>query len=109
MDTQTIINIILPIATGIAGWFTGGKKRKRDSLREQNNLLSELQSSVDMLLEKNKTLLDEIINLRGENADLKYKLELIQRDHATMKDENAHLQTALNTLIAKLEEKKEKE
>jgi FtsZ-binding cell division protein ZapB len=96
MDTlMTVLSFILPVLTGVVGWFAGGKKRK-------NDFLHELQSSVDMLLEKNKTLLMEVINLRGENADQKKQLNEMQFNLETLRRENEHLTMAFNNLMNKI-------
>jgi hypothetical protein len=43
MDVITIIlNVAVPVFTGVIGWFAGGKKRR-------NDFLGNLQSSINML------------------------------------------------------------
>jgi len=70
-----IVNILIPCVTGIAGWFVGRKKQRNDFLKE-------LQESVDLLAQKNKLqmeeilkLRDEVVILRSENAGLLKKVE----------------------------------
>jgi regulator of replication initiation timing len=67
MDWTTLLSILLPAITGIAGWFTGRKK-------QSNDFLNELQSSINMLAVKNRELMDEVIKLREENAELRVEV-----------------------------------
>jgi hypothetical protein len=49
-------------------WFFGRRKRN-------NDMLSHLQASINMLSDENRKILDENIQLRRENADLKANQE----------------------------------
>jgi len=75
MESFDIINIITPVLTLIGGWLFGRRKQK-------NDFLTELQSSIDLLAEKNKyqmeeiiKLREEIVSLRKENAQLRKEIE----------------------------------
>jgi regulator of replication initiation timing len=67
MDWTTLLSIVLPAITGIAGWFTGRKK-------QSNDFLNDLQASINMLAVKNRELMDEVIKLREENAELRIEV-----------------------------------
>jgi predicted nucleic acid-binding Zn-ribbon protein len=67
-----IINIVAPLITLVGGWFFGRRKQK-------NDFLSDLQASIDLLAEKNKLLMEEVVKLREENACLREELTLLRK------------------------------
>ncbi|MDR1811178.1 MAG: hypothetical protein LBR34_12400 [Prevotella sp.] len=72
MDLENIISYIAPALTALIGWLFGRKK-------ERNDFLNDLQASIDLLAEKNKLLMEEIVKLRDENAQLRYEVEELNR------------------------------
>jgi len=56
-----IINVLTPVFAGVIGWFVGRRKQR-------NDFLTDLQASVDLLAEKNRLQMEEIIKLREELA-----------------------------------------
>ncbi|MCL1867753.1 MAG: hypothetical protein FWF72_02225 [Paludibacter sp.] len=73
MNFDSILNIIIPFATAVAGFFTGKRKQKNDFLKD-------LQASVNMLVAKNKEQVKEIIELRDENANLEQQISRLQNE-----------------------------
>ena len=69
----TILPFVVSIGTFIAGLFMG--KRKRN-----NDFLCELQTSIDLLSAKNKDLVHEVINLRGEVVQLKSENAALRKE-----------------------------
>jgi cell shape-determining protein MreC len=59
MEFSDILPYLASAITGIAGWLGGSRKRK-------NDFLNSLQSSIDLLAEKNRLQMEEIIRLRDE-------------------------------------------
>ncbi len=91
METTDIISIatdvLLPAATGVAG-FLGGRRKRR------NDFLSDLQRSIDALSAKNteqmQTILslnDTVVELRRENAEMKSQVAALRRENADLKGE----------------------
>lgn len=79
--------IIIPLITGIAGWFAGSRKRR-------NDFLGDLQASIDLLSAENKRLLadittcnKEIVAVRRENEELKASVDKLCAENALLKDE----------------------
>ena len=68
INLSDIFTYIAPVLTGVAGWL-GGRRKKN------NDFLGDLQASIDLLAEKNKTLMEEVVKLREENAELRVKIE----------------------------------
>lgn len=74
-----LLDVVMPLLTAVAGYFTGRQKRKNDFLRE-------LQSSIDMLAAKNREQMNEILALRDqvgkltqENAELRQEVAKLQQ------------------------------
>jgi len=78
------INLAIPAVAGAIGWLAGRRKQK-------NDFLSELQSSVNMLSEKNKQQMEEVIQLREENL-------MIRSELAKLREENKALRSEIETL-----------
>ena len=70
MDFQftDIFSYVAPVLTAVAGWFAGRKK-------QNNDFLSDLQASINLLAEENKKLMAEVVELRKENAKLRIEVE----------------------------------
>jgi len=73
-----ILGFALAPITGVVGWVTA--KRSRD-----NNMLTELQGSIDMLVEKNKTLIQDVTDLRIENSQLKSEIQQLRAENKELK------------------------
>jgi uncharacterized coiled-coil DUF342 family protein len=67
-----IVNVLSPIFGGIVGWFVGRRKKN-------NDFLTELQASIDLLASKNKELIEDVVALREENAKLRAQIEELNR------------------------------
>ena len=72
MTTYEWITTFLVPVTGIVSWLAGARMRRNENLKT-------LQTTIDMLVEKNKELYDEIMRLRKENDNL--RVDAIQRDN----------------------------
>ncbi len=80
-------DILIPAATGVAG-FLGGRRKRR------NDFLAELQSSIDALSAKNAeqmntilSLNDTVVELRRENAEMKAGVTALRRENTDLKAE----------------------
>ncbi len=87
---------IIPLVTAAAGWIMGYRKRK-------NDFLSDLQSSIDLLSNENKKLLEditavnsEIVKVRKENEELKAAVEKLCTENSLLKDEIQGLKVRLS-------------
>lgn len=88
---QWILEIAMPIVTGVYGFFAG--RRKKD-----NDFLGELQKSIDLLSAKNTEQIDEIIKLRSQIVTLREEnLELSKRQESLI-HENESLKEEINKL-----------
>ena len=72
MTTYEWITTFLVPVTGIVSWLFGARMRRNENLKT-------LQTTIDMLVEKNKELYDEIMRLRNENDNLRD--EAVKRDN----------------------------
>jgi len=74
---------------GILGWYVGRRKQK-------NDFLSELQWSIDLLSERNKLLVEELLQVREENLIIRIEL-------AGLREENKALRAEIEALKEILE------
>lgn len=64
---EIILSFVLSSITLVVGWIFGRKKQKNDFLTDQ-------ESSITLLAQKNKELIEEVVKLRSENAVLRSEL-----------------------------------
>lgn len=95
MDITTIIGYLFSALTGLAGWMVGRKK-------QNNDFISELQGSINMLAEKNSELLKEIVTLREQNATLLSNQAEMKQEIASLRKENAGLKKEIEDLSERL-------
>ena len=89
------LTLILPVLSSVVTWWVMRKKRK-------NDFLADLQSSIDLLSEKYYTTLQELVVLKGQNAqlmmaqdELKAQIEALSKENAALKDTIDELNTRL--------------
>ena len=82
MDIQFLdaANMLITAGAGIVGWYVGRRKQKDD-------FLAELQSSVNMLSEKNKQQMEEVIQLREENLMIRSELAKLREENRALRSE----------------------
>ena len=61
---QLAETIVAPALTALAGWYAGAKKRK-------NDFLHDMQATINMLADENRKLMEQVVELRRENAALR--------------------------------------
>ncbi|MGL5691077.1 MAG: hypothetical protein ACRDD8_09675 [Bacteroidales bacterium] len=78
------INVFLPYlaagVSGLFGWIVG--KRKQD-----NNFISDLQASINLLSKDNKEVREELISVRREYAKQSALLEKISAENKLLKEQ----------------------
>lgn len=72
MTTYEWITTFLVPVTGIVSWIAGSRMRRNDTIKA-------MQTTIDMLVQKNNELYTEIVRLRTENDNLRD--EAIKRDN----------------------------
>ena len=92
---DTLRDVVLPLITAIVGWFVGRKKK-------DNDFLADLQSSINLLSDKNTDLLKEVVQLRLENAQLMSNQATLQSQIKTLTFQNKELQTEIEQLNERL-------
>ena len=64
MTTYEWITTFLVPVTGIVSWIAGSRVRRNDTLKA-------MQTTVDLLVQKNRELYEELLRLRQENDALR--------------------------------------
>jgi len=82
----TTLPYAVSIVTFVVGLFAG--KRKRN-----NDFLSELQTSIDMLSAKNKNLIHDVINLRDEVVQLRAENAILRKEIEELSGKFLNVQT----------------
>lgn len=77
----TWATFVLPPVTGIITWYLGRHKRTSDTL-------TEMQKTIDMLVEKNNELYLQVISLREENNKLTVEVSCLMSKLDTLKKED---------------------
>jgi FtsZ-binding cell division protein ZapB len=72
MTTYELITTFVGPVCGLIGWLAGRRIRRNETIKA-------LQTTIDMLVEKNKELYDEIMRLRKENDNLRD--DAVKRDN----------------------------
>ena len=82
-----IVNVLTTGVAGVVGWIVGRRKQK-------NDFLGELQNSIDLLAEKNKMQMEQIVNLhedviklREENSQLRNEIQKLQKENARLSED----------------------
>ena len=73
MTTYEWITTFLVPITGIVSWLAGARMRRNESIKA-------LQTTIDMLNERNRELYEEQVRLRKENAELKLAVNELKNE-----------------------------
>lgn len=92
LDLTGIISIIAAPIGGAVGYLAGSKKRN-------NDFLTDLQSSIDLLSKKNTELLTEIVKVKQQNAELQVALARIQIENEALSEQVEALRNQLKSVI----------
>lgn len=96
----TVLGYVFSALTGLVGWWVG--KRKRN-----NDFLTDLQGSVNMLAEENAKLLKELVDVRKDNVILMSNQEQMKIEIEALRKENAALRKEIGELGYRLKAKGE--
>jgi len=83
-------NMAITVGAGIVGWYVGRRKQK-------NDFLSELQSSIDLLSERNKLLVEALLQVREENLIIRIELAGLREENKALRAEIEALKLHLET------------
>ncbi|OJV19869.1 MAG: hypothetical protein BGO30_07270 [Bacteroidetes bacterium 41-46] len=70
--------IMVPISSVIS--YLAGKRIRN------NDFLQQLQASIDMLAKKNATLLEELVTVKEQYADVKLELKKVSKENLQLKE-----------------------
>ena len=87
MDWMMLLYVLPSLVTGFAGFFVGKSARRK----QRNDILQEMQNSIDRLVVANSKLLEEVVASRGENCDMKSAIKRLSSENAELKAEISRL------------------
>lgn len=91
MDWNFIIGTVLGLIGTPIAWLAGRRKANNDFLRD-------LQDSIDLLSEKNKSLLEEVVQLRLENSQLQINQQALMRQLEALREESEAMSAVLKEM-----------
>lgn len=91
MDWNFIIGTVLGLIGTPIAWLAGRRKANNDFLRD-------LQDSIDLLSEKNKSLLEEVVQLRLENSQLQVNQQELMRQLEALREESEAMSAVLKEM-----------
>lgn len=91
MDWNLLIGTVLGLIGTPIAWLAGRRKANNDFLRD-------LQDSIDLLSERNKSLLEEVVQLRLENSQLQVNQQALLRQLEALREEYETINTVLKEM-----------
>jgi uncharacterized protein YlxW (UPF0749 family) len=100
MDWMMLVYVLPSLVTGFGGFFIGKLGRKK----QKNDILQEMQLSIDKLVIENSRLLHEVVEVKSQNADLMVEIKNLQIENERLRAEVKKLGDKVKAL--KLERQK---
>lgn len=91
MDWNLLIGTLLGLIGTPIAWLAGRRKANNDFLRD-------LQDSIDLLSERNKSLLEEVVQLRLENSQLQVNQQALLRQLEALREEYETINAVLKEM-----------
>lgn len=90
-----VVDILLPVLTGVTGWLAGRRKRNNDFLGDLHGSINTLSAKNAELVKTVVALNETVISLRAENAELKSEVSALRTENKQLSDEIAQLRDQL--------------
>lgn len=84
MDIYHILELLLVPITSVVTWLATRNKRRNDAI-------GELQTTIDMLVQKNGSIYQDLINTRKELSEAWAQIEILKTNTDKLLVENAEL------------------
>lgn len=84
MDIYHILELLLVPITSVVTWLATRNKRRNDAI-------GELQTTIDMLVQKNGSIYQDLINTRKELSEAWVQIEILKSNTDKLLVENAEL------------------
>ena len=84
MDIYHILELLLVPITSVVTWLATRNKRRNDAI-------GELQTTIDMLVQKNGSIYQDLINTRKELSEAWVQIEILKTNTDKLLAENAEL------------------
>lgn len=91
MDTETLIGYLINPIAGAIGWLFGRRQRRNTAIQSLQETIKLLSSTIQDDNQKMVSLMNEMQELRRENAELKAGQEELMAQIEALKTENREL------------------
>lgn len=95
MDTSTLLQYVIPVATLAGGWLGGRRKGKAETSKVEGNALSIMQETYTQLVsdmqDRYISLQKEIDSLQVLNKNLTKSLRILKKEVSFLIEENEKL------------------
>lgn len=91
MDIYHILELLLVPITSVVTWLATRNKRRNDAIVE-------LQSTVDMLVQKNGTIYQELIDTRRELSEARTEIDTLKSNQEKLLSENSELKKLIDQI-----------
>lgn len=101
MQLNNLLPYLSSIITALAGWLVGRRK-------QNNDFIADLQSSINLLADKNKALFEEKMKQMEEVSTLQSKIIVFEKENALLREWVEKLENQIIELkkqVLKLENK----
>ena len=95
MELTELIGYIISAVTGVVGWYAGRKK-------QQNDMLSSMQASINLLAGENNRLITELTEVKKQNVELIFGQEQTRIEIQSLKLENEALRKEVSLYCEKI-------
>ncbi|MBN2747470.1 MAG: hypothetical protein JXR34_12150 [Bacteroidales bacterium] len=103
MKLNEILEFGLTPAVGAISWVASRWVQRR---KRNNDFLSDMQSNIDMLVDKYSSTLKELIELKQQNSELVSGQEELKIQLSAMRRENSKLKSEVDQLNIKISKMK---
>ncbi len=97
-DWTSLIGYLITPLTGLIGWFAGTRQRRNTAIQSLRDTIEQQAVTIREYNDRIIQLMDEVQEVRRENAELKAGQNLMMRQMEQLKDDKRKLNEILKTI-----------